>query len=190
MAAGDGGDAGNVDDVVARVRNGFSEDRFGLRPNHRVPGGIGVGVPDVVHLDAHASKAPAKQNAGAAVDARGRHDVLTRFGQGKQGGADRGLSTRHGNAGRAALQGGEPLFGDRVGGVALPGVDGFARPSVEPGGPVVEGIEDIPGAQGERRNARAAVLVGVLAHVHLAGVEAEGVPIGDRRDHFGGVRIA
>ena len=161
-------DGGDVEHVVAGVRERFGEERLGPRRDGGAPRGEVVGV-DEGPLDAQTREVVEEEAAGALVDVLGHDDVVAGIQESEERDRDRRLPAGDEDRLVASLEGREALLNRLHRRVPGPGV-----PEAAPGGEVRGGLVEVgegePGGQvdgrrpgrggGDRRS-----------HVHLTGRE-------------------
>ena len=118
------GDRPDVEDVAARVAERLGEQRLGVGADRGPPGVEVVGVVDERHLDAEPGQRVAE--AGCTCRRRGEvrgDDVVAGAGQRQQREGLGGLPGGQRHGGDTALQRGDALLEDVLGGVVDAGVD-------------------------------------------------------------------
>ena len=112
----------DVGDVAQGIADGLAIDRLGLVVD-QLGKVIRLAVVGKTHLNAELRQGVGKQVVGAAVQGRGRHNVVAGFGDGLDGVGDRRLTRRYGQGRNAALERSDPLFQHVLGRVHDPGID-------------------------------------------------------------------
>ena len=161
-----------VGDLARRVRDRLDEERLGLLGDRRgVVGGIGG-----AHergLDAEAAQRDVQLRDGAAVEVRRGHDVVAGAGEAREGDVLRAQARGGGDGAESALEARDALLEARHGGVREARVDVAVLLQGEPGGGIRGVVEDERGRLVDRERAGARDLVGDVARMDGAGLEAE-----------------
>ena len=173
VGPGDLRDGGDVDEVVLRVRDRLDEDRLRLGPDQPFPLVAVGGVAHIVGEDAETRERAVEEDARAAVDARGREDVLARPGEPEQQRRDRRLTRTHDDRARAALERGDAALRDLVGRIEVARIQLPLIGAGEARFGLGEVVEEVCRRQVDRRDACVVVALFGFARVHLPGVEAE-----------------
>ncbi len=168
----DGGQAGQIQDVVLRVGHRLAVERLGIRADRGAPLPQVVGIVDERHLDAELRQRVVEQVVSAAVQSRTRHDVITGAGDIENGEGFRRLTRGQQQCRHTAFEGGDPLLDRVLGGVHDPGVDiaGLGQP--EQCCRVVGVAEGVGRGLVDRQRTGVGGAVGNLADVDLFGLEA------------------
>lgn len=167
-------DAPDVQHVAARIAEGLGEERLRVGP-HRGPPGIQVlRVLDERHLDAETGKRVTEEVVGAAVQGRGGDDVVPGSGQRQDRQRLGGLPRSQRDGGDPALQRGDALLQDVLGGVVDAGVDVARFGQREHVGRVLRVAEDEGRRLVDRHRAGAGRRVRGGAGVDLLGLERPG----------------
>jgi hypothetical protein len=116
MLVGHIGQRTDIGHIAQRVADGFDEYRLGPGVDQLAEAGRIARI-GKAHLDALLREGVGKQVVGAAVERAGRHDVVTRFGQGLDGGGDGSHARCHGQCGNAAFERRDALFQHVGGGI-------------------------------------------------------------------------
>ncbi|CDZ89285.1 hypothetical protein RHRU231_470133 [Rhodococcus ruber] len=175
VLVGDGGDAGDVEEVVFGVGDGFAVEGAGGGADGGAPLVEVVGVVDEGDLDAEAGQGVVQQVVGAAVEVGAGDEVVAGGGEVEDGVGLGGLAGGEEQGGDAALEGGDALFDRVLGGVHDAGVDVAGFGEAEQGGGVVGVVEGVAGGLVDRQGAGAGVAAGGLSCVDLLGLEAPAV---------------
>jgi hypothetical protein len=170
--ARDRADRGDIDHVDRGVAEGFGEDRLGIRLDRAAKILRVVGI-DHRRLDADLAEVHAEHRDRAAVELRGRDDVVALLEDVEER-HHLGRLPRGGRHRRApALDRGHALLEDRGRRIRKPRVDVAERLQVEEARGVVGVVEDVRRRLVERNGARAGLRVGNLARVQAQRFEAE-----------------
>lgn len=166
----DGGDRGDVEHVVAGVRDRLGEQGARVRAQGGAPR-VGVGdVVDEVCGDAQTREVVQQQAPRALVDVVGADDVVAGAHESQDRDRDRGLPARHQKRLGAALERCEPALDGVDGGIAGARV-AEAVAAAEVGGGVVEPVEEEPCREVDRQRPRPRRR-GIRPDMHLSRGEA------------------
>ena len=135
-SVGDLGQRCDVGHIPQRVAHRLAIHRLGAAVDQSGKAGWVARV-GKAHRDALLGQRVGKQVVGAAVQRTGRHDVVTRFGNGLDGVGDGGHARGHRQRSNTAFQGRQPRFQHAIGGVHDAAVDVAGHLQVEQVGPVL-----------------------------------------------------
>ena len=167
----DVGEALEVGDLARRVRDRLDEERLGLLGDRRGVVG-GVGGAHERRLDAEAAQRDIQLGDRAAVEVRRGHDVVAGADEAREGDVLRAEARRGGDGAESALEARDALLEARHGGVREARVDVAVLLQGEAGRGIRGVVEDERGRLVDRQRAGARHLVGDVARVDGAGLEA------------------
>ncbi len=161
-----------VGDLARGVRDRLDEERLGLLGDR---GGVvgGVGGAHEGGLDAEAAQRDIQLRDRAAVEVRRGDDVVAGAGEAREGDVLRAEAAGGGDGAEPALEARDALLEARDGRVGESRVDVAVLLQGEPGGGIRRVVEDERGRLVDRERAGARHLVGDVARVDGAGLEAE-----------------
>ena len=169
------GDQFDVEDVDLRVTDGLGEQQLRVGAHGRCPLGGVILIFDEGDLDAELRERVLEEVVRAAVDRRGRDDVVARARDVENRIRDGGRAGCDGERRGATLERGEALLNDVVGRVHDAGVDVAELGKGEQVLRVLGAVEDVRGRLVDRRRAGVGHRVGLRTGVDLLGFE---LPIG------------
>ena len=171
VVVGQPGQRRQVGDVVAGVADGLHVERLGLAVDG--PGQVrGLHRVDQLHLDAEPRQRHLELVEGASVEPARRDDVVADLGDVGDGEELGRVAGGGGQRRHPALERRHPLLEDVGGRVHEAGVDVPERLEGEEVGPVLGRVEGVGGGLVDGHRARVGAGGGLLAGVHLQGLEA------------------